>query len=214
MAWVMSLSPEQFLKHYDKQKRGFLIKEDLPQGHLTDSFERVDANDDGKWDLKEIEAMYQRLRDRLGLAKETKKKERPLDRDVSQLLKEMDANRDGRISRAEAKGAVASAFDALDANRDGFLDRKELQFAGVRMMAAPKGKASPEPAVESITQPAQPPDFDALDLNADGRLTRDELKGTPYFQLFDAMDANKDGKVSSREFETFLKKQAEGKGKS
>ena len=38
-----------------------------------------------------------------------------------------DANKDGRLSRDEAKDSrLASRFDALDANKDGSLSRDEL----------------------------------------------------------------------------------------
>src|SRR5205085_1898343 len=96
---------------------------------------------------------------------------------VDNLLKIMDADGDGKISRQEAKGKLAEDFDKVDANKDGYLDRKELRVLAERMLAN-QGKLGPGPFGP------QRPDFDALDKNADGRLTRDELKGTPYFARF------------------------------
>lgn len=43
------------------------------------------------------------------------------------LIAELDANKDGKLSREEAaKGLLPESFDRIDANRDGFLSREEL----------------------------------------------------------------------------------------
>jgi Ca2+-binding EF-hand superfamily protein len=42
------------------------------------------------------------------------------------FLGEMDTNKDGKISKAEAPDRMQEQFDALDKNHDGFLDRDEL----------------------------------------------------------------------------------------
>src|SRR5262249_41126517 len=90
-------------------------------------------------------------------------------------LKLMDAAKDGKTSRAEAKGRFADGFDRADLNKDGYLDREELRKVAQFVLAMQKdggGKAAP------------PADFDALDKNADGRLSPDELKGTPWAARF------------------------------
>lgn len=49
-------------------------------------------------------------------------------------LARLDADRDGRLSRAEAANSrLAPKFDQIDANRDGFVDRAEMRAAFQRM---------------------------------------------------------------------------------
>ncbi|HEY1860813.1 MAG TPA: EF-hand domain-containing protein [Gemmataceae bacterium] len=124
-----------------------------------------------------------------------------IDRTVAKWLEQFDTNKDGKISKDEAKGKLAENFDRFDTNKDGFFDKEELRPVAAFMIAArangPAGSAR-----------NQGPDFDDLDRNADGRLTRDELKGTPYADHFDEIDTNKDGKIDKKEFTAYLKKQA------
>jgi Ca2+-binding EF-hand superfamily protein len=119
---------------------------------------------------------------------------------VESLLKQMDTNNDGKISREEAKGKLAEAFDKIDTNKDGYLDRKELRALAERMLAQKGGPFGPKGPVG--------PDFDALDKNADGRLTPDELKGTPWATRFAEIDTDGNGYVDRREFENFLRREA------
>jgi Ca2+-binding EF-hand superfamily protein len=125
---------------------------------------------------------------------------------VDSILQRMDADKDGKISRSEAKGAIAENFDRIDTNKDGFLDRKELLVAAQRRLASmgtnpgPRNPPTPPGGFQS-----DPLDFDALDKNADGRLTREELKGTRFYDLFDAIDKNHDGKIDPKEWEAYHK---------
>jgi hypothetical protein len=49
---------------------------------------------------------------------------------AKRLLAELDTNKDGKLSRAEAaKGLMPAAFEAIDSNSDGALDEKELARA-------------------------------------------------------------------------------------
>jgi Ca2+-binding EF-hand superfamily protein len=122
---------------------------------------------------------------------------------VEFLLKQMDADKDGKISREEAKGKLAESFDKIDANKDGYLDRKELRALAERMLAQKSGFGPGGP---------MGPDFDALDKNADGRLTPDELKGTPWAARFAEIDTDGNGSITRREFERFLRRET-GKDK-
>ena len=190
------LTPEEFIKRFDKNGDGTLTREELPPNFAA-AFDRFDTNKDGKLDRKEVAALLQTLRRRQGQNPESI---------VKRLLERMDTNKDGKISRAEAQGQVAANFDRLDTNKDGFLDRQELLTLARRMAAGPGGGKRPRAG----TGPARAAvDFDSLDKNADGRLTRAELRGTPYADKFDEMDTNKDGKIDPREFAAYLKKQGE-----
>lgn len=120
------------------------------------------------------------------------------------LLQRMDTNKDGKISRSEARNRVADNFDAIDANKDGFLDRKELITLARRLGPmppfGPPGGFRPDRPFDGRPDPL---DFDALDKNADGRLTREELRGTRFADKFDAIDKNKDGKIDPNEWNAF-----------
>lgn len=133
-----------------------------------------------------------------------------IDRLVQNMLDRFDTNKDGKISKAEAKGNLAENFDRLDTNKDGFLDRDELRSAA-RVMAANMAKgdnAKPGANANRQANIAAAKDFDALDRNADGRLSREELKGTEFADHFEEMDTNKDGTIDHKEFRAYLKKKA------
>jgi Ca2+-binding EF-hand superfamily protein len=185
---------DEFIKKLDKDGDGFLTKEELPP-RLAEAFARFDLNKDGKLDKKEVEAMLAVISKQFGKpgGPPTGMKAEGL---VKLWLDEFDKDKDGRISKDEARGPLAQGFARMDLNQDGFLDRKELTAAAERIIAM---RASGD---------SGRPDFDALDKDADGRLSRDELKGTAFEKQFDAMDTNQDGKIDRKEFAAFLKKQA------
>lgn len=58
---------------------------------------------------------------------------------AEELLKEMDANEDGKLSKKEVKGRLKKHFDKIDANEDGFLTKEELEKA-----PKPEGKRPPK----------------------------------------------------------------------
>jgi len=203
---LMRGSAADFIKRFDKNGDGTLTRDEVPP-FLVKTFDSVDTNHDGKLDRGEIEQLRRNLIQRFGSnTKPTAKAD--VERMVDKLLQQQDANMDGKISKAEAKGRLAENFDKLDTNRDGFLDRDELRRAVTRMLAVQKEKGTP--GDKAGPGPAAP-DFDALDRNADGRLTRDELKGTPYASRFEEIDTNHDGQIDRREFEDFLQREARKK---
>jgi Ca2+-binding EF-hand superfamily protein len=134
-----------------------------------------------------------------------------VDRMVQNMLDRFDVNKDGKISKEEAKGKLAENFDRLDTNKDGYLDKEELRRAARFILAnMPKGEGS-KPGEKKNAPAAVPPgnDFDALDRNADGRLSREEVKGTEFADHFDEIDKNKDGGIDKKEFKAYLRKKAE-----
>jgi Ca2+-binding EF-hand superfamily protein len=197
----LKLTPEEFLKRYDKNKDGVLNKDELPPG-LARNFDRYDRNSDGKLDLKEIGQMLEAAQ--RAFAATPAVDEAAVERRVTQILERMDTNKDGKISKDEARGPIAENFERIDTNKDGYIDKDELRRMVTRNMAMAGGGPGAGTA-------AAAPDFDALDKNADGRLTREELKGTPYYDKFDEIDTNKDGKIDKKEFAAYLKKHAEKK---
>ena len=60
---------------------------------------------------------------------------------LSQIFSEFDADKDGKLSRAEVNGPLADDFDAIDTNQDGFLSETELT-------AAPRPKHEEEQIID------------------------------------------------------------------
>jgi Ca2+-binding EF-hand superfamily protein len=205
---VLRGGPDAFIKQFDKNKDGMITKDELPP-YLHRAFERFDSNGDGKLDRPEVVDLVEGLRNFFGLQPKAQPKGQPkgpaseqVEALVNKLLALQDTNKDGKISRAEARGQLANNFDQFDTNKDGFLDRMELRAVAQRVIANQKGglfKGGPFKKGPAF-------DFDAYDKNADGRLTRDEVRGTPLEKLFDQIDTNRDGRISRDEFEEFLEK--------
>jgi Ca2+-binding EF-hand superfamily protein len=203
---------DDFIRHFDKNKDGYLTPDELPP-RLSRMFSQFDRNGDGKLDRQEVEKMLQVVRQRLGSGSGLAGagKGASPQQIVAGLLQRQDTNKDGKISRDEARGPLARNFDLIDTNKDGYLDREELLRAVRRSLVNNNGpgQAKGETKAQPAAKPGSTVDFDALDLNADGRLSRSELKGTPYERDFDLIDANKDGKIDRKEFQAYLKSQSE-----
>lgn len=48
---------------------------------------------------------------------------------IENLFKQMDADKDGKLSKAEVKGPLKEDFDKVDANEDGYLSKEEIEKA-------------------------------------------------------------------------------------
>ncbi|MEP3836061.1 MAG: YHYH protein [Algibacter sp.] len=46
---------------------------------------------------------------------------------ATDIIKQMDANKDGKLSKTEAKGSLADDFSEVDVNNDGFISKEELE---------------------------------------------------------------------------------------
>lgn len=105
----------------------------------------------------------------------------------------LDADGDGRLSRAELAGkeTFAAKFAEVDGNRDGYLVRSELRNYHERMR--PQRQA--EHAKRSDEQ------FAAADLNRDGKISKVEAseKLPRLAKGFAWMDENRDGFLSREE---------------
>lgn len=77
-----------------------------------------------------------------------------------------DANKDGRISRAEHASHASERFTRMDANKDGFIDQADRQ---------------------QRTQQRQAERFAALDADNDGRVTRTEFEAAHAKRMADNM---------------------------
>lgn len=105
----------------------------------------------------------------------------------------LDANGDGKVTKAEFQAGRVNQMMRMDANKDGKVSREE--FAS---MAARRA----ERAAEKGAQPKGKGDgsrlFDRVDANRDGFLDRAEL-GKMAEQGFARMDENGDGALSGAE---------------
>ena len=89
---------------------------------LYDVLRKLDRNNEGKIDADALkEAREQMIDDR-----------------VDHIMKELDTDKDGQISKDEAKGRIKEHFDRLDLNKDGFISKDELRTAISRRKAPAK----------------------------------------------------------------------------
>jgi Ca2+-binding EF-hand superfamily protein len=91
---------------------------------IYDVLRKLDKNNTGKIDPAALKAV------RLELVEER----------VDAIIKELDTNKDGKISRDEARGMLKQNFDLIDTNKDGFIDRAELLRAATERIIAKQKK--------------------------------------------------------------------------
>lgn len=108
-----------------------------------------------------------------------------------------DANQDGQITRSEATGMVAQAFDTLDSNGNDIIDAEEIQT----VMDYVQGGSSRAPTEELITR------YMTLDTNGDGILAKTELDER-FHSLIVRADADEDEAVTAQELATMLESEA------
>jgi Ca2+-binding EF-hand superfamily protein len=96
------------------------------------------------------------------------------------MLKRMDTDGDGRISKEEWRGRE-QLFVRLDRNGDGYIDAQEIPRDLVRP-AGPQG--GPGERLQMLKR---------MDTDHDGRISREEWRGAP--ERFDRLDRNGDGYI-------------------
>jgi hypothetical protein len=123
-------SADDFIKHFDKNKKGYLTKEDLPP-FLAKNFEKFDTNNDGKLDKAEVERLLTVVRKRMEANKTEPEPDKAKPGPANLKLADFDAldkKATGRITRDMVKGTPYEAlFDQIDTNKDGKIDRKEFE---------------------------------------------------------------------------------------
>jgi len=157
---------DAFMKEYDRDKDGFLSKDEMPEW-LHYNFNRLDTNKDGKISKEELQKGMAYLQQR----------RRPSD--VVIVLVEMS---DCDECCAEEAQRAYDFLRKLDKNKDGKLDADEIKAGRElifkervdslmkRLDADKDGKISKKEARGLIKE-----HFDQLDKNKDGFIDRDEL---------------------------------------
>jgi len=176
---------DEFIKEYDRNKDGFLSKDELPE-RFRHLFDKLDTDRDGKIsraelekgvahlqvrrrpsdfvfvlvemsdcdeccaeELQEVYAFLRKLdRNNNGLieADELKKARAELvDKRVEAIFRDLDADKDGKISKDEARGFIRRHFKELDTNGDGFLSREELSHGASAVPGGLKKEAPKSP---------------------------------------------------------------------
>jgi Ca2+-binding EF-hand superfamily protein len=169
----------------DKNKDKKLSRDEMPGQFPAQVFDRLDENKDGFVDEEE----WGRMRSRFGgpgggpaLGE--------------RMVKFMDANHDGKISREEF-AKVEQLFDTLDADHNGDLSQEELN-GFFRAMTDAQTQATGGVDTNNL--------FTKFDKNKDGKLTADEMTEERSFK---ALDLNKDGTVTREEADQALKQIAD-----
>jgi len=197
--------PGQMMKHLDKNADGKISKEEAPE-RMRGHFDQVDANKDGQIDEAEMQAAHVQRGGPGGPG----------------MMKHLDKNADGKLSKEEAPPPMREHFDQVDTNKDGQVDEAELRAAHEQRGGAglikhldknADGKLSKEEAPERMRG-----HFDEIDANKDGQIEEQELQamrqqhgGAAHAQgqnpggrrggmMMKGLDANNDGKISQAEF--------------
>lgn len=123
----------------------------------------------------------------------------------------LDANQDGRVTRAEVDGEAQRIFARMDANKDSELTQSETA-EGVGVVAREEIEArfksldtNADGRVTAAESKLPARFFARLDKNSDQAVTRDEIQAAPKLGAkgsefaFKALDANRDGKVTRAE---------------
>ncbi|HEV2608558.1 MAG TPA: EF-hand domain-containing protein [Xanthomonadaceae bacterium] len=108
---------------------------------------------------------------------------------VAAMIKAMDTNHDGMVSKAEFLAYAKAQFDAMDTNHDGQVTVAEMDAARMAKLKI-KTPVALLPASATIIKP--------MDSNNDGIVSAEE-HATAAEKDFNAMDANHDGQLSADE---------------
>jgi Ca2+-binding EF-hand superfamily protein len=141
----------------------------------------------------------------------------------------LDANRDGVISRAEWRGN-ANSFRVRDWNGDGVLSGDEVRMGANPPAASLEARdysmtvddrfdyldANNDGSVSENEWDGTLDTFDRLDRSRDGRLTRAELGAVRPATAFSAVDTNRDGRITMNEWpwsrRTFIEQDEDSNG--
>jgi Ca2+-binding EF-hand superfamily protein len=124
----------------------------------------------------------------------------------------MDKDGDHMISKEEAKGnsKLLEHFDEIDANKDGKISKDEMKAfheAHKGEKRGPDGKPHEgKPHDKEAMKEKFEEHFAKMDANKDGKISKGEAKDHPMLSKhFDEIDANKDGSLTKDEMAAHMK---------
>lgn len=191
---------DQVIKALDKDGDGKISKEEASE-EMVPYFGALDTNSDGLIDRVEAELM---VASAASQAQAGPVHTRPVNlAEMKQIAASMDANGDGRISKAEATEDLSLHFGNFDTNQDGWIAGEETQRLvdyGVKNHRVATAGAA-EKKAEGVTGRQI---VVGLDKDGDGKVSRQEASSElkPYFDNF---DTNKDGFIDLAEAEVVAK---------
>lgn len=120
----------------DTNQDGQLSKEEVGD-RLQLKFDEIDTNADGQLSADELKAFAEKRREELkerrfeaGEDQRKPRKRGPRGRrgGKDDMIKRLDTDKDGQISKDEAQGKLAELFNEIDADADGQLTKEELKM--------------------------------------------------------------------------------------
>ena len=130
---------------------------------------------------------------------------------LAEMIKRMDRNADGNITKDELPPMMQQRFSRMDTNGDGVFDKSEQQSLidrfSQRSAGQQKGKQGDSGGrnFEMMVQ--------KMDKNGDGKLTKDELPER-LRERFDMLDANGDGNFDKAEQQAAMERMRNRGGKN
>ena len=164
-------------KKFDKNGDGRITSDELPN---RQALEKFDKNGDGAITPDEVSTAGNAGS---GMAARGKPLQGKGAGQYEAMIKAVDKDGDGRITKAEA--GDAPWFARIDRNQDGIIDAGELAKLKEAMRAG-KGGGDGQPGDQ----------LSKADTNADGRITKAEAGDPPWF---DKVDKNQDGVLDAGE---------------
>ncbi|MDN3666586.1 EF-hand domain-containing protein [Algibacter miyuki] len=116
----------------------------------------------------------------------------------SELLKNFDADADGKLVKGEVEEPLKSQFEKIDTDEDGFITEEEFKNAPKPEQAKKESKS--QKGSKGGKAPLFSELIEQMDANKDGKLAKSEVKG-PLKNDFSKVDTDEDGFISEAEFE-------------
>lgn len=114
---IANTDVRQLMRLMDTDKNGSISKDEFMQ-FMAQKFDRLDADKSGQLEAKELSGSSLPVSKRADAAGTS---------DVRQLVRLMDADLNGTVSKDEFLKFMSDTFDRLDVDKSGALERKELR---------------------------------------------------------------------------------------
>lgn len=186
----------RLIREHDKDADGTLNKDELGNEELV---KKLDANEDGKIDRREIAAG----RDDVMKALQAKSRA-----GYAEDFKILDRDEDGKLGKEELGEKYAGLLKIAEKEEDATLSSEE--FVEARMKHAQATARQQMPGRGEM--PSAEDTIKRLDKNEDGKLSKEEVAEHPRLnRMFDEADADKDGFLTKEEIEKHMESRRQGR---